>query len=104
MYGQYTLDKMAFILPLRNQDPDTGEWYFSRRYINRKWQLQYTRNADRMVREGLFTYHRAAGSTARTKKYRCPGNSYLEITPKGEREYFKLLKLKTKRLHQHKYH
>lgn len=97
MYGQYTLDKMAFILPLRCQDPETGEWFFARRWINRRYQLQYTRNAARMVREGLFTYHRT-GSTPRCN------NSYLVLTPKGEREYFRLLKLSDKRLHQHKYH
>lgn len=104
MFGQYTMDKMNFILPLRCRDPESGEWVFRRLYINRKWQLQYTRNADRMVREGLFTYHRAPGSVARTKKYRAPGNSYLKITPKGEKEYYKLIKLRDKRIHQHAFH
>ena len=104
MYGQYTQDKMNYILPLRYKDEETGEYYFSRRYINRKYQLQYTRNADRMVREGLFTYHRAAGFDARTKKYRWPGNSYLELTEKGKKEYFKLLKMKQKKQHLHEFH
>jgi hypothetical protein len=104
MFGEYTLDKMLFILPLYNYDEELGEYYFSCRYINRKWSLQYTRNAERMVREGLFTYHRSAGSKARTKRYLGPGTSYLEITEKGKKEYFRLVKLKKKKQHLHKYH
>lgn len=104
MYGDYTKDKMSLILPLYYKDEETGEQHFCRRYINRKYQPQYTRNVERMVREGLFTYHRSAGSVARTKKYRFPGNSYLELTEKGKREYYKLLKLKQKKQHLHKFH
>lgn len=100
----YQRDKMTFILPLRIRDPETGEYVFTHRYINRKWQLQYTRNAERMVREGLFTYHRIPGSRPGQKKYLLPGQSYLKLTPKGEREYFRLLKIKEKRQHRRQYH
>ena len=104
MFGDYTKDKMNLILPLYFKDKETGECYFNVRYINRKWQPQYTRNIRRMVREGLFTYHRIAGSKARTKKYFTPGNSYLELTDKGKHEYFRLMKMKQKKQHLHKFH
>lgn len=103
MFGNYTWDKIQFISSLRYKDPETGEMYFGQLYVNRKHQLQLTRNARRMIREGLFTIHRIPGSKHHSKKYFAPGQTYLTLTEKGEREYFKLMKLREKKTHQHKY-
>ena len=99
-FGGYTRDKMIFILPCRGYDAEENEYFFRRRWVNRKYQLKLTRNGMRMVRDGLFTVGRAAGSTARTKKYRMPGQTYLELTEKGKEEYFRLKKLYDKKMNK----
>ena len=96
-FGGYTKDKMLFILPLRYYCEEEDEHFFVRQYVNRKYQLQLTRNGIRMIRDGLFTPHRSAGSTPRNKKYRMPGQTYLELTDKGKNEYFRLKKLYDKK-------
>jgi len=51
--------------------------------VNRKWQPKMDAVLKKMVRDGLLSYTRQAGSKARRKKNIRPGQSYLSVTPKG---------------------